>query len=147
MRSPEQVIQRLFDLEIVTEGDLLPCSAEDIAVLESRHGVALPESYKAYLRRMGRRVGDFFTADHFFADYERVLRKLGTKCAAEYEFLPAGAFVFATRMGDYYAYFVADGASDDPPIYGWDDDGEIKWQAKSFWDWFDRLIDDYAAIA
>jgi hypothetical protein len=147
MRSPERVIRRLLALGLVTEKELRPCSEKDIAKLERRHGVILPEAYRLYLRRMGRGAGRFFTSDHWYAGYDSVFKSLGTRCDAKPEGpLPEKAFVFATRMGDYYCYFVADGKDEDPAVLGWGDCGKVTRWAGSFWQWLDGLIGDYEQL-
>jgi hypothetical protein len=73
MLSPDNLIQRLLDLGVVSEGDFQPCFASDITMLESGLHVTLPEAYKVFLRRMGRGAGQFLTSDHWAAYYENLL--------------------------------------------------------------------------
>ncbi len=47
----------------------VPCSVKEIADLEKRNRVKLPESYKKFLRIMGKGAGTFLKNDHWQAFY------------------------------------------------------------------------------
>jgi len=64
---------------------------------------------------------------------------------AEFCDLPAGYFVFAERNGCAWAFFIADGTSEDPPVYLFDDgeDRTYKQIACSVWEFINSLVIDY----
>ena len=150
MDTPERILERLLATGHVRRDQFRPCSDEDIARLEQHHGVVLPEAYRLFLRTMVRGVGDFLVDDHWYAFYDSLF-DLGTACAAEYAPdlnapLPPGAFVFATRTGDCYLCFGADGTCDDPPAFGWSDNMVLHRLYESFWGWLDDLVRDYERL-
>lgn len=67
-------ISRLARNRIVSPTDLRPCSATDIAALESKYAVTLPMSYRAYLETMGRDAGRLWRYDHFEGDHDAAMR-------------------------------------------------------------------------
>ncbi len=144
----EQLIERLLIRNIINENDLRPCSEEDIAELERLHDVILPQSYKTFLLRMGRGAGCFLKSDHwsaFFDDF-RDSTDLGGKVELAEEFglqLPPHSFVFASRLGDVHFYFIADGTTSDPPVYGYSDCGYQGEVYKSFWGFIEELVEYY----
>lgn len=95
------------------------CSPSDIERLQSTMGVQLPAAYKAYLRIAGNEppsawIGSDCTVRHLpdlRAGSERLLRECGQPP------LPVDAFVFLMHQGYQFFYFVADGSSDDPPVF------------------------------
>jgi hypothetical protein len=137
MASPQLLINRLLKLGVVKKEDLRPCTAADIRRLERTHGVILPKSYKVFLRRMGRGAGEFLLSDHVFAYYETLLtlNRSVREHLSEVR-LPATWFCFATRMGEFYLFFAADGTDDDPPVHYWSGrtHPRTKLGYRSFWD-------------
>lgn len=119
--SPEELIGRMLEVPRLRGASLRGCREEEIAGLESRFGVRLPESYRKFLRFMGRGPRGFLERDHWEAFYPDLLR-MGQ--GAEYEYacadLPPSYFVFASRL-TLYLFFVADGSAEDPPVYAFGD--------------------------
>jgi SMI1 / KNR4 family (SUKH-1) len=99
--------------------DGVPCSPSEVQGLERRFGVTLPAAYRAYLLIAGRRppsawVGTDCTIGWLYElreGAEDLLREQGQPP------LPAEAFVFLMHQGYQFMYFLADGSSDDPPVY------------------------------
>lgn len=157
-QTPQQLVDRLIACGEMEADDMEPCSAEDIAWLESKHNVILPESYKLFLRMMGRGAGDFLVDDHFqcfletFEWEEKIIahrkRRLGGNIDAErlpegLE-LPENHFVFAERNGYFWMYFIADGTDDDPPIYSYMEDAESHMKKfDSFWGFIEEMVEYY----
>jgi len=147
-QTPEQLIERLFRKQIISEKDLSPCSEDDIAELERLHGLSLPETYKTFLRRMGRGAGCFLTSDHWSVFYEELCDSTGlggkvTVDDLEELELPQNFFIFASRLDDVHFYFVADGKSDDPPIFSWNDSGDQGQVYESFWGFIEEMVEYY----
>lgn len=59
--------------------------------------------------------------------------------------LPDDYFVFAERNGYWWVFFIADGTSDDPPVFGFSDgEGRTYEQvARSVWEFVESLVIDY----
>lgn len=142
----EKLIQRLLAVGVVAEKEFKGCTEQDIAELEEQHGVKLPESYKIFLRRMGRGSGQFLKSDHWFVFYDNLTCGLGGKYQDEDVLgfkLPENYFVFASRLGDFHIFFVADGRNNDPPIFGWDDNGYRGQIYQSYWDYIEDMVEYY----
>lgn len=149
-RRFEKIIERMIKTGLVRKRQFRPSSVRAIIRLEDDHQVQLPEAYKCYLRTMGRGAGKFFTSDHWYAGYDSVYKHLGTRCEAGQHLevpLPEKAFVFATRMGDWYLFFVADGKNQDPPVFAWGDSGVVKRGFDSIWGSIASLAKDYEYLA
>ena len=151
-----RLIEKLLLTGIVKREELVPCTADDIAELERLHGVTLPESYKRFLREMGRGAGQFLTMnyDHWSFDYDMVREEYGTIFYTEQneylhdcqkEAVKSGVltnfFLFAARLNMVQVGFFADGSNDDPPIYYDGGDGKPVWCGASFWDFFNEQVD------
>jgi len=140
--SPEELAGRMLEVPRLRGASLWPCREEDIAALERRFGVRLPESYKKFLRLMGRGPREFLECDHWDAFYPELL-ELGQ--GAEYEAvcpdLPENYFVFASRL-TFNLFFVADGAAEDPPVFSFGDGhgGVYKKIYESFWDFIKEMV-------
>jgi hypothetical protein len=144
-------IDRLLAIHIAQPTDIRPCSDQDIHALEEADGVRLPLAYKSFLAHMGRGCGRFLTNDHFtavFYDDLTPLQRSVREHLADVP-LPPDLFCFATRMGELYLFFSADGQTDDPPILYWNEetDPSLKVAFPSFWDWIDVMVSDCERIA
>ena len=157
--SPERLVERLLNIDFVDRSEFKPCSEAEIADLENRNRVRLPESYKKFLRIMGNGAGWFLKSDHWEAFYSDFDDWLGVDFykipEAEYYQctqkeidlslkVPNNFFVFATRLGDYPLGFFADGTDEDPNIYTInDDESDLKLWGKSFWKFFQDMVEHY----
>lgn len=140
--SPEELIGRMLEVPRLRGESLWPCREEEIAGLERKFGVRLPESYKKFLRLMGRGPRGFLECDHWEAFYPDLLGMgQGAVYEGECPDLPEDYFVFASRL-TFYLFFVADGATDDPPVYAFGDGcgGGYKKIYDSFWDFIKEMV-------
>jgi uncharacterized protein len=71
--TPEELVERLLKVPSLEGMSLQPCSDWEIADLEETFGVSLPESYKKFLRLMGRGPRYFLECDHWDAFYPELL--------------------------------------------------------------------------
>ena len=56
-------------------------------------------------------------------------------------FLPENAYVFSMRSGEQFLFFIADGTSDNPPIYYYyEEDGKFTDLKKTFWEVIEREL-------
>ena len=149
MERAEQLIGHLLDAGVVQAEDLRPCSDADISALETECDVQLPESYKVFLRRLGRSTGPLFENPdgNIFATYEAVreMTAVFREGFSDRVSLPDKWFCFAVlNKGDLFLFLPADGTNDDPPVYLWSDEwsdgGNLEVGYASFWDWFAELV-------
>lgn len=146
----DQIIERLLRIGSISREDLHPCSEEDIVDLERRYKLILPNSYKTFLRLMGRGAGSFLEDDHWYA----FLDDLAGSCMggnAEVMIagvkLPRNHFVFASRLGTAYFYFVADGVNENPQISAYNQSGNLGVVNISLWDFFEERVRYYEFYA
>jgi ankyrin repeat protein len=138
--TPQGVAARLLAIPSIRKAGLKPCSSGDIERLERHFGVTLPRAYREFLLRMGNGAGSFLVGDHWSAFYDDLFEiARDAEYAEEYD-LPEGYFVFADRMGEVSLFFVADGRSDDPPVFAFGEatEREPEQLFDSIWDFFDE---------
>jgi len=77
--SPKKLIERLLAIGFVDRSEFIPCSEAEIEDLETRNKIKLPESYKKFLRTMGKGAGNFiidliykFKSDRFNRSWSNV---------------------------------------------------------------------------
>lgn len=142
--TPDELIERLFAIPRFNRDLMRPCSEAVIAVLEEEFNVTLPESYKKFLRLMGKGAGGFLETDHWDAFYPYLLEIGQDDQYADYcDDLPDHYFVFASRLGGIFLFFIADGTdTDDPPVYAFGDnyDGTFRKAYDSFCGFFEEMV-------
>ena len=156
--SPEKLIERLLKIGFVDRSEFIPCSEAEIEDLETRNKIKLPESYKKFLRIMGKGAGNFLKSDAweaFYPDFNDWLgvgfynipeAELELCTQSEIDFslsVPNNFFIFATRYGDFPLGFFADGIDNDPDIYLLEDESEMKFWGKTFWKFFQDMVEYY----
>jgi hypothetical protein len=139
----DAVIERLKGITAFSDIKLKGCTDAEIKRLEKHFEVKLPHSYREFLKRMGKGAGEFMVSDRWVFKFDSVF-ELARNDYAEFCELPAEYFVFAARDGYAWVFFVADGKSEDPPIYLFDDgSGPYKQIARSVWEFIESLVIDY----
>lgn len=145
--TPDELIERLVALPDFSRYDFEPCSEGEIALLERRFNVVLPKSYKKFLRLMGKGAGSFLISDHWDAFYHELFEiarrdDYARRCVD----LPDDYFVFASRLGEIFFFFIADGTdTDDPPVYSFGDgrEGTFRKSYDSFWGFIEEMVEYY----
>lgn len=142
--SAEQVIERLLAIPCFQDGEVKGCSKAEIDRLEKRLKVRLPRAYREFLARLGSGVGEFMSSDHWLFKLDEVA-DIARADYAEMCELPKNYFVFAERNGCAWVFFVADGASDDPPVFLFTDGEGERYQpaGRSIWEFIESLVIDY----
>ncbi|HKQ99962.1 MAG TPA: ankyrin repeat domain-containing protein [Pyrinomonadaceae bacterium] len=141
--TPDELIERLDALPAFSRDYFEPCSEEEIERLERTFRVILPESYKKFLRLMGRGAEGFLSSDHWDAFYPELLEiARREEYAGRCDNLPDDYFVFASRLAGVYLFFIADGTDDDPPVYSFGDghDETFRKSHDSFWGFFEEMV-------
>lgn len=95
------------------------CSTFEVQEVERGVGLPLPASYKAYLRVAGRHMPAAWVGSDCTIGRLPKLQEWGPELLRECDQppLPAQAFVFLMHQGYQFFYFLADGSSDDPPVF------------------------------
>lgn len=97
-----------------------PAAPEEVEGLERRLGVTFPSAYKAFLLILGCDGGPDFVGSDCTTKHlpwlrdgaHELLRRSGSTVL-----LPEKAVVCLMHQGYFFVYFVADGKSDDPPVF------------------------------
>jgi hypothetical protein len=117
----------------------VPASPEEVAALELQLGKRFPAAYKAFLLILGRDGGsDFMGSDCTIRSLpelrgwaEELLRECGSR-----ETLPENAVVFLMHQGYFFAYFLVDEGTDDPPVFAYQEgDNAPVMKAETFSAW------------
>jgi hypothetical protein len=99
-----------------------PATPEEVRTMEKQLGVSFPAAYKAFLLVLGRDGGPDFVGSDCTLRHLPGLRagaeSLLKSCGSPFQ-LPEKAFVFLMHQGYVFAYFVADGTTEDPPVYSY----------------------------
>jgi hypothetical protein len=102
--------------------DGTPASMEEVSALEQEMGLTLPAAYKAFLLILGRDGGPDFVGSDCTIRHLPCLRAgaedLLRQCGSRYT-LPEQALVYLMHQGYYFVYFLADGVSEDPPVFAY----------------------------
>ena len=97
-----------------------PALPEEVEALERKLGVAFPAAYKAFLLILGRDGGPDFVGSDCTIGHVPKLREgaeeLLQSCGSPFR-LPESVVVFLMHQGYVFAYFIADGRSEDPPVF------------------------------
>ncbi len=96
-----------------------PCSAGEVVQVEKSTGGVLPAAYKAYLLVAGREPPTAWVGSECtIRDLPRLFGWADHLLSKNHQPpLPKHAFVFVMHQGYQFKYFIADGSSDDPPVY------------------------------
>jgi ankyrin repeat protein len=143
--TAEEVVRRLKAIPKFRRTPLKRCSKTELARLEQHWRVRLPTAYLAFLERMGKGAGEFMVSDHWRFQYDDLFEIARSEEYSEYCELPNDYFVFAERAGYSWVFFIADGNTDDPPVYLFDDSADRTYQrfARSIWEFVESLVIDY----
>jgi ankyrin repeat protein len=143
--TADEVVRRLKAIPKFRHTRLKGCSEAEVARLEEHWAVRLPAAYRGFLGRLGRGAGKFMVSDHWRFRYDDLFGIARSDDYSEYCELPDEYFVFAERAGCAWAFFIADGQSDDPPVYLFDDgeDQAYRQVARSVWEFVESLVIDY----
>lgn len=135
-KSPEELLQLLVSAGFADSEPFVGCTPDEILELEQTAGVSLPESYKHFLRVMGKHTGEFLEdgllrVDEFDLIRERAAARLDRLNIS----LPDHSFVFAAR--DNWIMYFDTTSDDDPPVFILEDGYK---QPRFFYDTFSRWL-------
>ena len=149
MQNPfDAFLTRLYDNSVAKSNDLVGCTEAEIAHLEARYSLSLPESYRWYLSTMGKRSGRLFTHDHMAVYYEHVsemtdqIRRDAIDNPEEPTVdLPTDALVIAGRLAEQFQFIRCSDTADSPVWYFDEYDYKIVDSCTSVIDWLNSFCD------
>ncbi len=143
--TAEEVLRRLKAIPRFRDVALQGCSDGEIDQLEQQQGVTLPKAYRQFLAALGKGAGEFMLSYQWGFRLDEVSAWARADFYHEYCDLPANYFVFAENCGCVWVFFIADGATDDPPVFQFTDgeDRKYKQVARTFWEFVESLVIDY----
>ena len=134
----ESVLRRLETSQIANTAERVGCSLAEIAALEARYGITLPETYRAYLRILGHKSGRLFTCDHMAVYYRHVLTRTASLRAdwaedgGQPEGFPDDALVIASRLGEQFEFIRCLNPDDSPVWY--------------FNEWESKIVESFPSV-
>ena len=146
---------RLIRGRVAAPGEIVGCSAGEIAALEARYG-RFPESYRAVLGLMGRRAGGFIRHNEFwlFAHQLDHINRAGWECVSDWQAdgvelaVPKAAFFICARYGGDTPHFLLTGDTEDSPVWAIDgDNGTVGRACPSVWSWIAGFLVDHGLPA
>lgn len=113
-----------------TPGGIAGCSVDEVAALESRYGIRLPQSYKDVLQAIGLRAGGFLDREEFdfYQDQLLTLTDRAIDVADEgAPAFPSNVFFIRGRYLEQFEFILCEGG-DDAPVHYWnrDDDAPVE---------------------
>jgi hypothetical protein len=143
MLQPDQFCAKLVDAGIAQPRDIRGCSDQDVRIIQHSLDVVLPQAYVQFLQAVGRKAGSLMRdIDYQYDCIERInadARRIIENWEEGRLQLPENAFVFSMRQGEQFMFFIADGRSEDPPVYYYVEGGGCFTRiAESFWDVIER---------
>ncbi len=116
----QALIERMVSAGYARTDEIRGCTPEEVAGIEARFGLRLPQVYREFLLAMGRGAGRFFRGTDVFYPTVFELRQWAEELLEECRqpFALAGdAFVFLMHQGYELGYFHTGSGEDDPPLY------------------------------
>jgi hypothetical protein len=124
----DDIVARIAASPAATPGGIAGCSVDEIAALESRYGVRLPQSYKDVLAAIGRRADGFLDRDEFDFFQDQLLILTGkARDHADAPGFASNTFFIRGRYLEQFEFIVCEGG-EDAPVYYWsaDDDAPVE---------------------
>ena len=128
-------IEELQSRQVV--GRLVPCSVEEVHVLEEQLGRTLPAVYREFLLLMGQRAGGLLGGTNWLYEDLNVIQEDAVELMQRDRFpvlLPPDTFVFLMHQRYQFGFFrLTEG--DDPPVYFYmesDDEISLKISASHY---------------
>jgi hypothetical protein len=143
--TADALAQFMVKSEMATPDQIQGFSEEEIVLLEKKHGVNLPESYKDFLISFGKTDDAVFYSIYFtYPSLDRSRHHAYELAAANGLTLPPGAFIFL--MEDSLFLFFNTEEGKDPPVYKYIEGQTIQKYADSFSQWLSDMVQAEVAL-
>lgn len=139
-----QVIERLKKISVFQTIQFEGCSETEIDNLEKQLKLKFPKAYREFLAILGKGGGEFMLSDRWVFQFGDLPSIAHNNKYIEFCDLPEDYLVFAEQDGFRWVFFVANGSTDDPPVYLFDDseDREYEQIGRSLWEFIESLVID-----
>lgn len=139
MLDAKEMRQRLLQAGLAHPDQLRGCSQDEVESVERNSGLELPSAYKDFLQAFGHSAGGFWQDAEFTADRLAWINREAREILSELESvslpLPYRGFVFSSRHGEQFLFFIADGEDQNPPVYHYCIGlSEFRKASDTFWD-------------
>lgn len=150
MNGPiQQLASAIVSGGIAGPGDLAGCTPEEIALLEHKFGIKLPELYCDWLRTMGRDAGHYLQGSDAFYPAILELRDWATELLVENGnpfSLPDDAFVFLMHQGYQFLYFRTVSQNPDPPVMYYFEGKPLSQGWPTLSRYFQQVLEDHLKV-
>jgi len=141
---------KMIESELSTPDEILGCSEQEIAEIETRFKMNLPATYREFLHQMGNCAGWFLEGtDVYFPqllDCRKVAERLMKEDGAEFSLQPTW-FVFLQHQGYQFMYFDSMEKDGDPPVFRYlEGDKQPKQIADSFSQWLTACVEQESEL-
>lgn len=157
MNPASELARILVENKHAHASDIVGSAEEEIAAVEKKFSVKLPEAYRNFLRVMGNE-GGLFESDSMWnleclSDSLRLAKQsLASMRESEDEAVRNSATAFQLKKSffvfeasDYFFYYFDTEAGDDPPVYSVKEDESIPFYTfPSFTAWLEVMTKDYS---
>ena len=121
----DDIVKRIAASPRATAGGIAGCSLDEIAALEDRYAVRLPQAYKDVLQAIGRRADGLFDREELDVHHDQLMtlteRAIDIAAHEGVAAFPANAFVIRGRYLEQFEFILCDGG-DDAPVHYWNSD-------------------------
>jgi hypothetical protein len=126
--SMAELVKELLDKRTATATSIRGCSDAEIAELEYKYGVRVPDTYREFLRRLGHRAGRLVTSEFniYYPDVMQMTAMYREYCAEAAHWpqdetrpieLPSGQLIISNRYGEQFLAIECSGQEDSPVYY------------------------------
>jgi len=115
----EQILDEMKRLGTPDPQQFIPCTEEEVLLLEKQFHLLLPTAYKEFLLTMGKGADGFLVGSDFLYHDVPGLQEVAQEMLAEDAFpqkLSQDAFVFFMHQGYQFNFFHTS-EGDNPPVY------------------------------
>lgn len=143
----DSILEPLLQLDPRIRQGLEGCTREDIATIEAKVGMKLPEAYVALLERIGRCRGQLMRGSDFGFPFLLGFREIAESLLEEVGLrLQADDLVIRMEQG-YQFFFLRVAGEDDPLVYYYDDDNpELVPMNVRFSGWLRVCVDEELSL-
>lgn len=139
------IVTRIAASPTATPGGIEGCSIDEIAALEGRYGIRLPQSYKDVLGAIGRRADGFLDREEFDFFHDQLLTLTERAIDQADDDAPsfaANTFFIRGRYLEQFEFIVCEGG-EDAPVYYWNIDDDAPAQVfPSIRAWLEAICAD-----
>lgn len=141
--SINEVVKKLIETGMVSPNEIIGCSELELQNIEKIAPGPLPNSYKSFLKHMGKGAGSLFEGSDIYYPELLECKDAASRLLKHSVFpLPDTAFVFYQHQDYLFMYFLTD-SGDDPSVYRFTEgDRQPALVDNQFSNWLERSVAD-----